>query len=104
MAPSKRHTVIIGTGSSIPPKVVPNSAFLDNEFFMDYGQPVEPGTNEKVIDKFQQITDIGERRHPVSTIDEVLKLALTEMPEPLPPVVEAKKSSGKKVSDPVTTH
>lgn len=63
MAPSKRHTVIIGTGSSIPPKVVPNSAFLDNEFFMDYGQPVEPGTNEKVIDKFQQITDIGERRY-----------------------------------------
>ena len=48
MASSNRHTVIIGTGSSIPPKVVPNSDFLDNEFFMDYGQPVEPGINEKV--------------------------------------------------------
>jgi len=34
----------------------------------------------------------------------VLKLALTDMPEPLPPVVEAEKSAGKKVSDPVTTH
>ncbi len=63
MAPRKRHTVIIGTGSSIPPKIVPNSDFLDNEFFMDYGQPVEPGTNEKVIGKFRQITDISERRY-----------------------------------------
>ncbi len=63
MTPSNRHTVIIGTGSSIPPKVVPNSDFLDNEFFMDYGQPVEPGTNQRVIEKFQQITDIGERRY-----------------------------------------
>jgi len=63
MTPSNRHTVIIGTGRSIPPRVVPNSEFLDNEFFMDYGQPVEPGTNQRVIEKFQQITDIGERRY-----------------------------------------
>lgn len=63
MTPSNRHTVIIGTGRSIPPRVVPNSEFLDREFFMDYGQPVEPGTNERIIDKFQQITDIGERRY-----------------------------------------
>ena len=63
MAISNRHTVIMGTGSSIPPRVVPNSDFLDNEFFMDYGEPIEPGTNERVIDKFRQITDIGERRY-----------------------------------------
>lgn len=63
MAPSNRHTVIIGTGSSIPPRVVPNSDFLDNEFFMDYGEPIEPGTNERVIERFRQITDIGERRY-----------------------------------------
>jgi len=63
MTPSNRHTVIIGTGSSIPPKVVPNSHFLDNEFFMDYGDPIEPGTNERVIERFQQITDIRERRY-----------------------------------------
>jgi len=63
MATSNRHTVIIGTGSSIPPRIVPNSDFLDNEFFMDYGEPVEQGTNERVIDKFQKITDIGERRY-----------------------------------------
>lgn len=63
MATSNRHTIIIGTGSSIPPRIVPNSDFLDNEFFMDYGEPVEPGTNERIIDKFQKITDIGERRY-----------------------------------------
>jgi len=63
MAPSNRHTVIIGTGSAIPPRVVPNSDFVGNEFFLDYGEPIEPGTNERVIDKFRQITDIGERRY-----------------------------------------
>jgi 3-oxoacyl-[acyl-carrier-protein] synthase-3 len=63
MTPSNRHTVIIGTGRSIPPRVVPNSEFLDNEFFTDYGQPVEPGSNARIIDKFRQITDIRERRH-----------------------------------------
>jgi 3-oxoacyl-[acyl-carrier-protein] synthase-3 len=63
MGSDSRHTVIIGTGRSIPDRTVPNTEFLDNEFFMDYGEPVEPGTNAKVIDKFQQITDIGERRY-----------------------------------------
>jgi len=72
MTPSNRHTVITGTGRSIPTKIVPNEEFLDREFFMDYGQPVEPGTNAHVIDRFRQITDIGERRyadHDVLTSD-----------------------------------
>jgi 3-oxoacyl-[acyl-carrier-protein] synthase-3 len=55
--------VIIGTGKAIPPVVVPNSDFLNNEFYMDYGQPVDPSTNEKVIEKFHKITDISERRY-----------------------------------------
>jgi len=63
MTMDPRYTVIIGTGKAIPPRVVPNSNFLDNEFFMDYGEPVEPGTNARIIDKFQQITEIGERRY-----------------------------------------
>jgi ATP-dependent Lon protease len=42
--------------------------------------------------------------HPVSTIDQVLELALTEMPEPLPPVVEPDKGAGDKPTDPVVTH
>jgi ATP-dependent Lon protease len=42
--------------------------------------------------------------HPVSTIDEVLELALTETPKPLAAVVESKPAKGGKPSDPVTTH
>jgi len=63
MARDHRNTVIIGTGKAIPEVVVPNSDFLKNEFYMDYGQPVDPGTNEKVIEKFHKITDISERRY-----------------------------------------
>jgi ATP-dependent Lon protease len=41
---------------------------------------------------------------PVSTIDEVLELALVEMPKPLPAVVEPKKVEGDKAGDSVITH
>jgi 3-oxoacyl-[acyl-carrier-protein] synthase-3 len=58
-----RHTVIIGTGRSIPDVVVPNSHFLDHEFFEDYGQPLGTDDNAEVIEKFRQITDISERRY-----------------------------------------
>lgn len=63
MTTNSRHTVIIGTGRSIPPRIVRNEEFFDNEFFMDYGEPIEPGSNERIVDKFHQITDIGERRY-----------------------------------------
>jgi len=63
MASNNRHTVIVGTGSSIPGKVVPNSHFLGNEFYLDYGQPLDRDGNAKVIEKFRQITDISERRY-----------------------------------------
>jgi 3-oxoacyl-[acyl-carrier-protein] synthase-3 len=63
MSRHDRHTVIIGTGSTVPPVVVPNTDFLDNEFYMDYGEAVAPGSNQKVVDTFHQITDIGERRY-----------------------------------------
>ncbi|MCU0303915.1 MAG: hypothetical protein MUC56_07655 [Thermoanaerobaculales bacterium] len=62
MTTTRRRTVIIGTGRYIPETVVPNSHFLDREFFMDYGQPVDPAGNATVIDKFREITDIRERR------------------------------------------
>ena len=41
---------------------------------------------------------------PVSTIDEVLELALVEMPEPLPAVVEPKPAEGEKAADSLITH
>jgi ATP-dependent Lon protease len=42
--------------------------------------------------------------HPVSTIDQVLKLALVEMPKPLAQKVEAKKSPGAEKAESVITH
>ncbi|HSL16974.1 MAG TPA: ketoacyl-ACP synthase III [Methylomirabilota bacterium] len=57
-----RDTVIIGTGCAIPPVVVPNSAFADRCFYLDYGQEVEPEDRDSVVEKFRQITDINERR------------------------------------------
>ncbi len=42
--------------------------------------------------------------HPVSTIDDVLELALTEMPTPLPAAIEAEKGASGKAGDAVTTH
>jgi ATP-dependent Lon protease len=40
----------------------------------------------------------------VSTIDDVLELALTEMPKPLPAALKAKKDTPDKAGDAVTTH
>jgi ATP-dependent Lon protease len=42
--------------------------------------------------------------HPVSTIDDVLELALTEMPVPLPAAIKAKEEASGKAKDAVTTH
>lgn len=53
----KNAVVIAGTGSVLPEVVVPNSAFLQNEFMDDNGNPF-PNANEVIIQKFQQITEI----------------------------------------------
>ena len=42
--------------------------------------------------------------HPVSTIDQVLELALREMPKPLPAGLKPKKEAPAEGSDTVTTH
>ena len=57
-----RRSVIIGTGSYLPPRKVSNAEFLDNRFFTDYDQPLDPAQNPKTIGKFQEITEIAERR------------------------------------------
>ncbi len=56
------RSVIIGTGSFIPERRVPTEDFKENQFFMDYGQPIDMADNEKTVSKFQEITEIGERR------------------------------------------
>ena len=57
-----RRSVIIGTGSYIPERRVPNDEFMKNRFFMDYGEPLDVADNPRTVGRFQEITDIGERR------------------------------------------
>ncbi len=57
-----RHTVIIGTGSYVPPEAVPNASFLDHEFCDAQGKSFEK-PNEEIISLFEAITDIRERRY-----------------------------------------
>jgi 3-oxoacyl-[acyl-carrier-protein] synthase-3 len=52
-----------GTGSCIPERRVHNDEFLSNRFFLDYGDPLDSADNEKAVGKFEQITEIGERRY-----------------------------------------
>jgi 3-oxoacyl-[acyl-carrier-protein] synthase-3 len=57
-----RRSVIIGTGSEIPPRRVANEAFLENQFFIDYDQPLDRAENRTTVSKFEEITEISERR------------------------------------------
>ena len=61
--PLPLRTVIIGTGSSIPPLAIPNEAFLENTFFEDFDQPFPPDAAPKIVAKLREITDIAERRY-----------------------------------------
>ncbi|MGD9253249.1 MAG: ketoacyl-ACP synthase III [Holophagae bacterium] len=58
-----RRSVILGTGSHIPPRRVSNEDFTGNQFYMDYDEPIDPADNETTIGKFGQITEIKERRY-----------------------------------------
>lgn len=57
------QTVITGTGSCIPSRKVPNAAFLEHAFFENYGQPYGVEEAAQIVSKFQEITDIAERRY-----------------------------------------
>ncbi len=57
------RSVIIGTGSCIPSRKVPNQAFADHTFFEDHGRPYPAGDTAKIVAKFQEITEIAERRY-----------------------------------------
>ncbi len=56
------NTIISGTGSYIPSIVKKNADFLKNEFLNEDGTPFE-ADNETIIEKFQAITGIRERRY-----------------------------------------
>ena len=63
LMPEKLYSVITGTGSYIPPRRVKNANFHDNRFFADYGKPLDPAGNQVITRKFEEITDIVERRY-----------------------------------------
>jgi 3-oxoacyl-[acyl-carrier-protein] synthase-3 len=59
----KIYTRIIGTGSYIPPVIIKNSHFLTYKFYdQSSGKPLDK-TNEEIIEKFKNITNIDERRY-----------------------------------------
>lgn len=59
----KIYTRIIGTGSYLPPKVVKNSHFLNNQFYDAATKEPFDKSNEEIIQKFYEITNIEERRY-----------------------------------------
>ncbi|SHF52678.1 3-oxoacyl-[acyl-carrier-protein] synthase-3 [Mariniphaga anaerophila] len=59
----KIYTRIIGTGSCLPPKVVKNNYFLDSQFYDATTKQPFDKSNEEIIQKFFEITNIEERRY-----------------------------------------
>ncbi|MBT3385079.1 MAG: ketoacyl-ACP synthase III [Prolixibacteraceae bacterium] len=57
------YTRIIGTGSYLPPKIIKNSHFLDYKFYDPATNQVFDKSNEEIIQKFNTITNIEERRY-----------------------------------------
>ena len=56
------YSVIAASGRYIPTRVIKNEDFLKNEFFDASGNRMSK-TNQEIIDKFQQITEIDERHY-----------------------------------------
>jgi 3-oxoacyl-[acyl-carrier-protein] synthase III len=55
-------SIIVATGSFIPENIIPNSNFLGNSFYEKNGELIVRD-NAEVIQKFQDITEIEERRY-----------------------------------------
>ncbi len=55
-------TTLVGTGSYIPEKLIPNDNFLNHRFYSAEGKPLELSARD-TIDKFERITDIHARRY-----------------------------------------
>jgi 3-oxoacyl-[acyl-carrier-protein] synthase III len=58
---TRRRSVIVGTGSHLPTRKVANADFLDHEFYEEDGSRIDRPASE-IIEKFQTITGIAERR------------------------------------------
>lgn len=58
----KIYSVITGTGSYIPENIVKNTDFLDHIFYDEQGSRINK-PSEEIIRKFEEITEIKERRY-----------------------------------------
>ena len=56
------YTKIIGTGSYIPEQVIKNDHFQDYQFYDPISKKLFDKTNDEIIQKFHEITNIEERR------------------------------------------
>lgn len=56
------NTVIIGSGSCIPERIIDGSFFLDSKFYTDDGTLIDK-PNEEIIKKFTDITEIESRHY-----------------------------------------
>ncbi len=63
-----KHSVIIGTGSFLPPLVKKNGDFTEQPFYTE-DQLLINSKKEIIIDKFQKITGIVERRYAPADLD-----------------------------------
>lgn len=56
------NTIIIGSGSYIPTKVISSEHFMDSVFYSDEGDKIDKPIDE-IIQKFVEITEIESRRY-----------------------------------------
>ncbi|NOQ75758.1 MAG: ketoacyl-ACP synthase III [Crocinitomix sp.] len=56
------YSVIIGTGSYIPHRMIENEDFMSNEFYDEDGKPIKKA-NREIVEKFEEITTIKKRRY-----------------------------------------
>ena len=75
----KRYSIIKGTGSYVPERIVKNEDFLQNKFYEKNGIALDKSNNE-IIQKFFEITEIEERRyaHDDQNTDDLAFLAAQE--------------------------
>ncbi len=62
MATSPIRTTIVGTGSFLPERVIPNTEFLQHQFYTSNGELFDR-SNAEIIEKFQAITGINARQY-----------------------------------------
>jgi 3-oxoacyl-[acyl-carrier-protein] synthase-3 len=56
------YSIFTGTGSYIPTRCIKNQDFLNHTFYEKNGEPIKK-SNHEIIEKFEEITTIKERRY-----------------------------------------